>query len=663
MNIHSPFFCLPSFCRLLLACLAALHAANAAPADTAAMTLVDRGRAASVIVVQDAGDGFAQMAAEELQREIQRASKARLPIVTIAEAEKLQEQTVRIVIGGGPLAAKLGVDVARLAPEEYRVKTSGNHLILAGHDTGRQAVGAPLSRKAGAATLFAVSHFLDRELGVRWLWPGELGTHVPRRSTIAVGPLDVTAKPALLTRNFSVAMLGKHKTKTKPLPADIAVRIEDETMRWWGLNQLGGQSPLQFGHAFMDWWEKYAAQHPDYFAKPPAGEPQVPPDRVKLCTSNPAVIEQVLAEWKAAGAPDAWNICPNDGKGFCTCDRCRALDDHGPLQPADVWVADADLSRRHFLFANEILRRMKAVNPRVTLCTYAYSCYRNVPAGMKAEPGLAVQFVHSYTARDAWNEWTQAGAKIGLRPNWLHTGAVAPWLPLHTMGGFLRHAQEHGMIEFHHDSLMGHWATQGPNYYLIARIAARPDLSVDDIIGEWCSAFGPAAPDVRRYLDYWEAFTEATGYTIAAGGIISTQADSRYEKLCREHDIPTHPVIGSWRTMPLLYTDDVLAKAEAILHDAEQRAGKTDPLITARIQFLRDGLRHLQLTRDVIALAYADKADAAELARKTEELETLRAELSPRHVICGEVATGLMQERSIKPYGTGKGKKADLKGL
>lgn len=644
----------PILTALLLAPLAMLRAAE--------LTLVDHGRAGAVIVVQDANDGFAQLAAEELQKHIRRASDATLPVVSVAEAEKLPEKTARIVIGGGLLAQQCGVDVGRLAPEQYRLQTTGNCLVLAGHDTGRHITGQPLSRKAGAATLFAVSHFLDHGLGVRWLWPGELGTHVPRRATIAVDALDITAKPDLFTRNFSVALVGKHKTKADALPADITARMEEETMRWWGLHQLGGDSPLQFGHAFMDWWEKYGAQHPGYFATPPTGTPQMRADRVKLCTSNPAVIEQILAEWKAAGAPDAWNVCPNDGKGFCTCERCRALDG-AAFTPEDIWNGDADLSRRHLAFANEIQRRMKAINPRVTVCTYAYSVYRNVPVGMKVEPGLAVQFVHSYTARDAWDQWTEAGAKIGLRPNWLHTGAVAPWLPLHTMGGFLRYAQEHGMIEFHHDSLMGHWATQGPNYYLIARIAARPDLSVDDIIAEWCSAFGPAAPDVRRYLDYWEAFTEATGYTIAAGGIISTRPDSRYEKLCRQHDIPTHPVIGSWRTLPMLYTDDVLAKAEAILRTADQTAGKSDPLVTARIQFHRDGLRHLRLTRDVIALAYADRPDDAALARKTQELETLRTELSPRHVICGDVATGLMQERSIKPYGTGKGKKADLKGL
>ncbi|MCF7849247.1 MAG: DUF4838 domain-containing protein, partial [Kiritimatiellales bacterium] len=484
-----------------------------------------------------------------------------------------------------------------------------------------------------------------------------------KRATIMVEPFDVRVKPPLLEANFSVALRSAKKNMDSTLPSEVLVRMEDETMRWWGLHQLGGNSPLRFGHSFMHWWENYHAVHPDYFATPPDGVKQMPPDRVKLCTSNPAVVAQVIAEWKAAGAPDSWNIGPNDGRGFCACDRCRALDEGGPHDTEAVWGGDVDLSRRHVLFANEVLRRMKALNPRATLCTYAYSTYRNVPRDVPLEPGMAIEFVGSYTARDMWTEWTGAGAKVGLRPNWLHSGAVAPFLPLHTMGGFLEFARNNGMIQFHFDSLMGYWATQGPNYYLIARSVARPELGVDDIIDEWCSAFGSAAPAVKDYIAYWETFTEETGYMLACGGSVSTKPDSRYERLCSENGIPSHPLVGSWRTLPLLYTDDVLAKAETILADADRLASDVDRPVAARIRFLRDGLNHLRLTRDLIALVYSQKPDKKELARQTEAVLALRNELSPRHVVWGDVATGAMVQRGIKPFAAKKVTKQDLKGL
>ena len=72
----------------------------------------------------------------------------------------------------------------------------------------------------------------------------------------------------------------------------------------------------------------------------------------------------------------------------------------------------------------------------------------------------------------------------------------------------------------------------------------------------------------------------------------------------------------------------------------------------------RDGLRHLRLTRDVIAHTYRATPDAIELARKTRDLQTLRGGLDPRHVVLGDVATGVIK-RGIKPFGSGGGDKAD----
>jgi hypothetical protein len=111
-----------------------------------------------------------------------------------------------------------------------------------------------------------------------------------------------------------------------------------------------------------------------------------------------------------------------------------------------------------------------------------------------------------------------------------------------------------------------------------------------------------------------------------------------------------------------LYDDAVLAKGDAILDNAVHLAAN-DAEVTARIHFLRDGLRHLRLLRDVIALTQATPPDAAAIEGKLKELQTLHTEQSPRHVVWGDVVTGIMSKRNIKPFGTGKAKAADVKGL
>jgi hypothetical protein len=628
-------------------------------------TIVENGLARSAIVLADPANAFSRLAAEELQGPIERASGVKLPILSPPEAEALPQQTVRLVIGPGPLAEKLGIDAEKLPPQAYRIKTVGNAIVLAGHDLGEYGPNKPISRHASPATLYAVSHLLDHELGVRWLWPGEVGTYVPARRTIVIRPLDVSGQPQPARRDFSVS-LNKYtgKGSASRLPAEIVQKMLNETMRWWARHHLGGESPLRFGHSFTAWWDKYYAAHPDYFAHPPEGEKQGKPDRVKLCQGNPAVVEQILAEWKAAGMPDAWNICPNDSRGFCTCPRCRAMD--GPelaaATPQEIWHGDVDLSRRHLTFCNIVLRAMKALRPNVTLCSYAYSSYRNLPENCAVEPGLALEFVGSYTQRDQWQRWADAGVHLGLRPNWLHSGAIAPYLPLRQMGEFYHYAYGHGMLIFHYDALLGYWGTQGPNYYLLARLASRPDLSVDQVIEEYVSAFGPAAPAIRRYLEYWIRYTDRVGMVVNAGGSVSVDAERLYETICKEHDIPTSALVGSWRVLPYLYGDDVLKPAESLLDEA-QRLAAGDATVAARIQFLRDGLQHLRLTRNEIELAYQSKrpdaATQAELIQRVAELHALRDAISPRHVVWGDVVTGVMQDRGIAPEFTKKRKKAE----
>lgn len=641
----------PLFLSTLLPALSiAWHAANCAVGAESGTVLVDAGRAKAVIVPGNAQSDVAQLAAEELQWHIERASGVRLPILSAGRVAEAAPDIVRLIVGGGSIAEQMGIRVSEMPPEQYRIKTVGSAIVFAGADKSSRKKGKPLDVGGSPATLYAVCHLLDRHLGVRWLWPGEVGTYVPKQATVVIPPLDVTAQPDLLERSFLNAL--KLYRGQAGVSAEVCDRMLDETAHWSAHHQLGGRSELKFGHAFTSWWEKYREVHPDYFAVPPPGAKPVSPKATKLCTSKPAVVERIISEWKAAGMPDSWNVSPNDGLGFCSCERCRALDEGGPYTAEQAWNGEANLTGRHVVFYNTLLRQMRTANPGVTLCSLAYSSYRNPPTTLKLEKGLALDFVHSYTARDQWRGWSTAGAGLALRPNWLHSGAIAPYLPLRSVGDFMRFARSNDMLQFRFDSLHGYWATQGPNYYLIARLGSRPDLTVDDVIAEYASAFGNAAPAIRRWLDYWEQYSRRCAISVAAGGEVSVDSTGLYEATCRQLGYPTHPLLGSWRALEPLYNDAVLAEAEVILDEA-QRLSREDKEVCSRILFLRDGLRHLRLTRDVIALAYQqpkpDSLQHQELNRLRAKLNELRIELSPRHVVWGDVVTGIMKKRGILP--------------
>ena len=604
--------------------------------------LVENGEGLAVIVVPDEASSVVQNAAQELQYYIERASGAALPIVPAPALGAADADRPKILVGFGP-----GIQLDALLPEEYVIRTAGNVLCIVGEQPSRDAV----------ATLYGVYDFLDRVLGVRWLWPGEIGAFVPRRATIAVEPLDIRARPALEKRELRIHLRRGHEEQgvAPLLDADALKRVEAEARQWLQRHRMGGRSRLRFGHAFGDWWDRYHEAHPEYFAVPPAGVklPYPNPGRVKLCVSNPAVAGQILDEWRAAGRPDNWNVCPNDSRGFCTCANCRALDGFPGQAPETVWNGeDAVLTGRYIALWNTLLPRMRAENPKATLSSYAYSNYREPLEGMRVEEGLVLGMVHTYHAYDPWRKWHEAGAKLFLRPNWWHIGALAPVNPLHAMGDYFTFAHEHSMLGFDFDSLMGYWGTQGPCYYLIARLSVRPELTVDEVINEYCAAFGNAAPHIKRYLAYWEDHTTKCGYAIPAGGAVQPDAESLYLKTCAEHGFDTSPLRSGWLVLPYLYTDAVLTPAFRILDEAARAAQGDDAMVQARVRFLRDGLVHLEQTRDVIALVYDKDRPAAiseaDIAARLAALQALRAELTPRHVVWGEVANWVELHRGVR---------------
>ncbi len=541
-----------------------------------AITLVENGSARAVIVLEDAANEFHATAAKDLQDHLRLISGAEIPIVNAAAARASDSRTVRLIVGAGKLSQGLGVPAAGLEREAYRIRTTGNSVVFVGHDIARSS----------NATSWAVGYFLDRYLGVRWLWPGDLGTYAPPQKTITIPALDVTGRPQLEQRKLRSRGAGP-------------------TAEWLRHHEMGSRMKFGFGHAFTDWWPKYHESHPDYFAVPPPGEkqPYPQPDRVKLRIGNPAVADQIFENWRQAGRPDNWNVCPNDGSGWDTSPESRAMDLPDVFEPHDIWRNKANLTRRFVQFWNQLLVRMRAENPAVTLSTYAYSCYREPPADVKLERGMVVGIVDTYASTKTWQAWNDAGARLILRPNWWHVGGSGPHLPLHLQGENFRYAQTHAMIGFDFDSLMGHWGNQGVLYYLIARLSTRPDLAVDQVIAEYTGAFGAAAPIIGEYLAYWEDYTAKVATPVTAGGDVSQNPNGLFETLARKYGKTGSTLGTSWSMMPYIYTDEVIAPGREIL-DRAAKAVANDPTASRkRVSYLQTALELLRQHREVIRLA------------------------------------------------------------
>ncbi len=631
---------------------------GASGAEAAASAyLVRGGRPVAVLVAPAEPSPPIRMAIDELQYHLHRASGATLRVVDEAEAGALPASTPRVAIGCRQLAAQAGVDLSALPVDTFCIAIRGNLVVFAGHDSATRSPAD--SGGWNAATLWAVDHYLDTELGVRWLWPGELGTFVPQQRDIAMPKAEFRGRPPLELRQLSPRLAERTLNGSTLLLSDEEYgRMVDEARTWLRRFRLGNRSSLKFGHAFTTWWDQYGATHPEYFAVPPHAsgdrQPYPAPRGVKLREASEAVDAAIVAEWQAAGSPDVWNVSPNDGVGFDTSEASRALDDPADQDVDLIWgTASANLTARHVKFWNRLIGKMRPINPKITLTSYAYSAYRSPPMhGLKLDGATVLEIVPTYWAQDDWLGWQEAGAKLVLRPNWWHSGGPAPVIPLHREGEFFKFALDHGMVGFNYDGMHGFWAARGAQYYLTARLSVHPTMTVEQVIDEYCEPFGQSAPAIKEYLAYWEEITERAKYSVAAGGEVPQPTEGRYGQLLKQHGLSTHPLSGSWTVIPLLYTDEVLERGYAILDRASQVAEGGDGYAGQRVQFLRSGLDHLRLTRDVLDLGYLKERSRDQQSRYeqlAQELQAMRHKLTLEHVVWGEVANVYEARRGFAP--------------
>ncbi len=631
------------------------------------LELVREGKGVTILVIPDNATPHLKEMVESFSKMIEASSATRLPIVPESEVPLQDDKLARLYIGDTQHAAAEGLVSTQLEEETFCIKIRGNEGLIIARDDIRDA--SPVRHEANSlATKWALNYLLERTLGVRWLWPGELGTYIPKAGNIAVENFDLVYQPRFIERRQRIpktvpgpgaSVDGKEYPKV--LTSKQRETIAQEAIEWLENHQGGFRGKLLVrGQPFKHWWDKYSKDHPDYFAEliPGLEQPFRVPRRVKLRLANPAVIEQIVKEYREAGAPDVWKVSPNDSGGFDTSKETRAWDIPQNQSPEAIVYGEANLTARYVKFWNLIYEKLSKINPKVTLNSLAYASYRYPPPPERPMTAkMILSLTSSYTEFDHWKGWADTGSQLILRPNWWCGGGGAPIIPLGQIAKFFQFCAGNQLVAYDFDSIMGYWSTQGASYYLIARLGVNPALTKEEIIDEYASAFGKAAPQIKEYLGYWEALTDQAGFSVHVGGQSGPDPGGLFEKIVKEKGISSSPWIGSLQVMPYLYTDQVIGKAEAIL-DAALTAVAGDPgqdLERKRIQFLKDGMTHLRVLRDTMEAGMAINASATPIAELQSEFEAragelyrLRKALAGQHVVWGERAY-IFEDRGRQP--------------
>ncbi|MFA7160206.1 MAG: hypothetical protein WC299_12980, partial [Kiritimatiellia bacterium] len=225
--MKSPVFLLSGACLIALSLVGqavnsraeAKHSAG----DVSKMILADGGASLVPIILPGDPSLFTRMAAADLAEYIGKISGAK-PEIIEGLPDPVPEHA--IWVGFQPKLKELfpGADFDFKHPEEILIKSDGKNLVIAGRDVRdpKQAVikagktqAERFSYLAGFqfanrdvegfqleyGTVNAVYTFLQDNLGVRWLWPGNDGEVVPRQARIAFMPFEARYHPKIRMRH------------------------------------------------------------------------------------------------------------------------------------------------------------------------------------------------------------------------------------------------------------------------------------------------------------------------------------------------------------------------------------------------------------------------------------------------------------------------------
>ncbi|NOX53634.1 MAG: DUF4838 domain-containing protein [Planctomycetes bacterium] len=472
--------------------------------------IVEHGEARSVVVVGNEADAQTRDAAELLVEYVQRASGAKLRVLSAEDA------TSGITARPGPLepnGAKKRADAARdsgrvpvtihVGRDPYveglglkRDSLDDDGFLIKVSDSSNVVIVGPTPW----GTEFGVCEFLERFVGVRWLMPGPDGEDVPKRRAIEV-PVgtDIRSEPAFFSRQFS-GLVGAVQTN------------------WARRNRMHGR--VSFHHNLLNLFppSKYAKTHPEFFPIR-SGKRYIPPNDHthgwQPCFSAPGIVEEaartICRYFDQHPEATSYSLGVTDSSGHCQCERCRAQD-----PPEPNFLGRRNVSDRYYAWCNRVVERVLEKHPDKWFGCLAYSEVAQPPSRIKVHPRIIPYMTYD---RMKWADPDLRAEGERLTRWWHRTSPVVGWYDyiygtpycvprvwFHLMADYLRFAQANGVRAFYAEAYPN-WG-EGPKLYATLKLLWDPHQDVDVLLRDWyVRAVGPDAADaLAEYYTLWEDF-------------------------------------------------------------------------------------------------------------------------------------------------------------
>lgn len=463
--------------------------------------------------------GTVLFGAELLRDYIERSTGAKLPIKN--DSENISGNL--ILLGKTKIGEKLGLFKKEFAPEEYKIKRFENGVAISGFVA---------SDKEDKGTLYGVYKFLEDIVGVRWYFPTEMGTIVPKHKTLIVSnDYKAEGKP------FFQVRIGGISHWTKKVARD-----------WHPVLRYGMSTGKVANHSMESWNKFYGKTHPEYFGLRKDGTRAITTKKVSsgqnqsyMCFSEPGVLKQLLKnvdDYYEKGDKSTWThkphgnfieFGPHDTRKYCLCPKCKSK-----LTLGDDRWRHGETSDVVFELVQKYAVGVKKKHPEAIICAMAYDHYQLPPLKIKRLPDnvqvtlclipTIIQTNHPGVKKEYRKNIEDWAKLVNNRKDRLiiwdyfcypNCFFLAPTEIPHLLKDDINYLKDKALGIFN-NGFNPRTKSKDPRLYLTYRIVWlmhqllwNPDLDLEKAKNEWCGdLFGPASGKMNEFYtlleDRWE---------------------------------------------------------------------------------------------------------------------------------------------------------------
>lgn len=351
-----------------------------------------------------------------------------------------------------------------------------------------------IAGKTALGAGFGVMQFLEKHVGVTWLFPGELGVALPKSPRISLRETTERAAPLYVSRIFSGMLYRDPALKESYLGTFFG---SYDYFKGLQLHSLSYAS-----HALVHVFDvkEFSATQPDIYPikdgkryiPPVPGDPN---DTVGLwsawhpCYSNPKTTEIAIRkakEWFEQGS-HTFSLGINDGyRVQCGCADCKK----------------AGWPNAYFNFVAKVADAMKSYYPPHMVGVLAYGDVKIPPADLKLPDNVVVLVTGAETRLETW---APHASHVGIYEYFYGDGW---WIPNFPLDGLRQNESLYRNLNarFYYAEAYPTWAFDAPKIAIRNRLMWDSTLNVNDALDRWCrAAFGDGGPSMARYYRRWAA--------------------------------------------------------------------------------------------------------------------------------------------------------------